>query len=76
MPELYAVSDMHLNEVARQCHDSALIESPTRLDRFLLNARVGEGFECDNNAISRLVIEAVLVEERTPQCQRRCVAVG
>jgi len=74
--ELNGLGNTHFDDFAGHCLDLALIESLTRFDRFLLNTRVDEGFECDDNAVSHFMVEAVLVEKCTPQCQRCSVAIG
>jgi hypothetical protein len=76
LPELYAVSDAHFDDFVGHRLDLALVESPTCLNSFLSNMGVGERLKCDDNAISRLFVEAILVEECTPQGQRCCVAIG
>ena len=76
LSKLYAVSDMHLDDFAGHRLDSALVESPTRLNGFSLNTGVVERLKCDDNAVSHLFVEAILVEECTPQRQRCCIAIG
>jgi hypothetical protein len=55
--------------------DSSLIETFTDRDRFALNLGVAERLERNHNPVRRLAVETILIEERTPQGQRRGVAI-
>jgi hypothetical protein len=55
--------------------DSSPIETLTSRDRFALNLGVAKGLERNHNPVRHLAVETILIEERTPQGQRRGVAI-